>query len=475
MLSNKILLMLSALLLVPLQLMSQTITLRDTTNQFDYIIITVPEFVSACEPFKTHKETVRDFRTLIVDTTQIFAEFDSSATPQDNIREFISYAGTFWREPKPKFFLLVGTVNMIPNFFIYSPPAQAYYPSDYYYCNSIYETDSTKINFYVGRLPAKNTAEIDNYFAKIIEYENNNIPQSWMNNALFICEEEQVPFFEFLNATFEVSEHLPSYVRSYFISEADTSIYYGNMDSIYKAIEDRGCTSVWFEGHVTDSGFAYPNWFDLDDLKGLANQSKYFLSIFASSQFSIIDSNNNFTNELMFLSNAGSIGGVAFVSYAFWGSGKTFQNHWAERLFNTSVPSLGQAVLDSLPLAGGSNWYMKQITNLWADPSLVLKYDPTVDVEEIENEIATDYALYQNYPNPFNPSTNIGFRITDRGFVSIKVYDVLGNEVATLFNEEKPAGTYKVEFNANNLTSGIYFYQLKAGNLIETKKMLLLK
>ena len=59
---------------------SQTVTLRDTTNQYEYIIITVPEFVSACEPFKQHKEIVRDFRTLIVDTTQIFAEFDSSVT-----------------------------------------------------------------------------------------------------------------------------------------------------------------------------------------------------------------------------------------------------------------------------------------------------------------------------------------------------------------------------------------------------------
>jgi hypothetical protein len=81
---------------------SQSVTLRDTTNQYDYIIITVPEFVNSCEPFKQHKETVRDFSTLIVDMTQIFAEFDSSATPQDNIRDFISYAETFWKEPKPK-------------------------------------------------------------------------------------------------------------------------------------------------------------------------------------------------------------------------------------------------------------------------------------------------------------------------------------------------------------------------------------
>ena len=112
---------------------SQPVTLRDTTNQYDYIIITVPEFVNACESFKQHKETVRDFRTLIVDTTQIFAEFDSSATPQDNIRDFISYAGTFWKEPGSKFFLIVGTVNMVPNFMIPFPSQPTiYWHSDYY-------------------------------------------------------------------------------------------------------------------------------------------------------------------------------------------------------------------------------------------------------------------------------------------------------------------------------------------------------
>jgi uncharacterized delta-60 repeat protein len=91
-----------------------------------------------------------------------------------------------------------------------------------------------------------------------------------------------------------------------------------------------------------------------------------------------------------------------------------------------------------------------------------------------------EFTLYQNFPNPFNPSTNIKYRISDFGFVSLKVFDVLGNEVATLVNEEKPAGNYVVEFNSHsdegqNLSSGIYFYKLQAGSFVETKKMILLK
>jgi len=98
----------------------------------------------------------------------------------------------------------------------------------------------------------------------------------------------------------------------------------------------------------------------------------------------------------------------------------------------------------------------------------------TVGVEN-ENQIPTQYSLSQNYPNPFNPATNIEFRIADFGFVTLKVYDVLGIEVAALVNEDKPAGSYQVSFDASQLSSGIYFYTLIAGSFVETKKMMLLK
>ena len=102
---------------------------------------------------------------------------------------------------------------------------------------------------------------------------------------------------------------------------------------------------------------------------------------------------------------------------------------------------------------------------------------------ETTSDIPTKFDLSQNYPNPFNPSTKIKYEIPSVTLrqvqsdilVTLKVYDVLGNKVATLVNEEKPAGNYEVEFNATGLPSGIYFYQLKAGNFVETKKMILMK
>jgi hypothetical protein len=92
-----------------------------------------------------------------------------------------------------------------------------------------------------------------------------------------------------------------------------------------------------------------------------------------------------------------------------------------------------------------------------------------------ESETVENFALEQNYPNPFNPSTSIKYAVSNQQFVLLKVYDVLGNEVATLVNEEKAPGHYEVEFNAAGLSSGIYIYRLQSGDFVQSRKMLLLK
>jgi hypothetical protein len=123
---------------------------------------------------------------------------------------------------------------------------------------------------------------------------------------------------------------------------------------------------------------------------------------------------------------------------------------------------------------------------LWAKLS---GWDSATGIGNSDEDVIKDYQLFQNYPNPFNPSTKIKFTISrdvrgERQEVILKVFDVLGNEVATLVNEELSAGEYNVEFNTSsgssfrlvrNLTSGIYFYTLRAGSFVETKKMVLLK
>ncbi|MFI5406814.1 MAG: T9SS type A sorting domain-containing protein [Nitrososphaerales archaeon] len=125
------------------------------------------------------------------------------------------------------------------------------------------------------------------------------------------------------------------------------------------------------------------------------------------------------------------------------------------------------------------NW-VEKITFLWDESHwknyyrhLATWIEP-VSVWDTPNYL-NDYYLSNNYPNPFNPSTKIKIKIPASDFVTLKVYDILGNEIAVLVNEEKPAGEYEIEFSENELPSGIYFYTLTSGNYSETKKMILMK
>ena len=124
-----------------------------------------------------------------------------------------------------------------------------------------------------------------------------------------------------------------------------------------------------------------------------------------------------------------------------------------------------------------------QIPNGYINDSMVVQPGETnadlnltmTDVKLIDLKVPKNYSLLQNYPNPFNPSTTIKYQIPKSDFVSLKVYDILGNEVESLLNETMSAGSYEVKFDGSNLSSGIYFYQLKANNYTATKKFMLLK
>jgi hypothetical protein len=112
-------------------------------------------------------------------------------------------------------------------------------------------------------------------------------------------------------------------------------------------------------------------------------------------------------------------------------------------------------------------------STMWIDDLETIK---VVGVDDSKRDlIVKEFMLRQNYPNPFNPSTTIKYQVPELSFVTLKVYDVLGSEIITLVNEEKPVGIYEVEFDASQLTSGIYFYRLKANDFTQVKKMILLK
>jgi len=136
--------------------------------------------------------------------------------------------------------------------------------------------------------------------------------------------------------------------------------------------------------------------------------------------------------------------------------------------FGTTTGPKSYSFIDENVTTGTYKYRLKQID---FDGSFEYSNEIEVKVDFTPKE----FVLYQNYPNPFNPKTVISYQLPVTGNVTLKVFDILGNEVTTLVNEEKQPGVYEVEFNSKELSSGIYFYQLKSGSFSSIKKMILLK
>jgi hypothetical protein len=122
-----------------------------------------------------------------------------------------------------------------------------------------------------------------------------------------------------------------------------------------------------------------------------------------------------------------------------------------------------------------SGWLVLIHNGPTSPDSIYIFGDVTTDVNDWKDNLPTEFGLSQNYPNPFNPTTEIRFSVGTYGHTSLRVFDLLGREVAKLMNEEKPAGSYRMTWNASGIPSGVYFYRLEAGGLVETRKLVLVR
>ena len=134
--------------------------------------------------------------------------------------------------------------------------------------------------------------------------------------------------------------------------------------------------------------------------------------------------------------------------------------------------NVGEEINVSFSIAAAPG--LENLRNAIAQSRIKYSSIPT-NIENENDEIPKVFSLSQNFPNPFNPTTTIKYSLPSEVEVSLKIYDVLGREVATLINRKQQPGNYYIEFDANDLTSGVYYYQLIAGSFVETKKLILLK
>lgn len=144
--------------------------------------------------------------------------------------------------------------------------------------------------------------------------------------------------------------------------------------------------------------------------------------------------------------------------------------------FTSGSPASGNWVYDHVFTSPGINPYYCSLHGAPGGSGMAALIMVVQSTDVRENEFSVNsFQLQQNYPNPFNPSTSIQYTIGNRQFVLLKIYNILGDEVATLVNEEKEQGVYDIIFDAAGLSSGMYLYKLQAGSFVETRKMILLR
>ena len=226
------------------------------------------------------------------------------------------------------------------------------------------------------------------------------------------------------------------------------------------------------------------------NVSGLIPGRKYYYRVRAYNSIGSSDNSNTITvNTILSVPTATAATNVASNSFrANWNSvssatgyrldvatNSTFTNY-VSGYQNLDVGNVTYKNVSGL-ISGTTYYYRVRAYNSIGSSanSNTITVGPLTHIQQIPSDLPLTYDLSQNYPNPFNPSTTISYQIPSESFVTLKVFDLLGRELEVLVNEEKTAGFYDVKYNASSLSSGIYFYTIRAGDFIQTKKFILLK
>lgn len=418
---------------------------------------------------------MRDFRVLVTTKDQILDEFDESESVQENIRDFISFTGTYWQEPKPKYFLFAGSVAKIPNFEFesitnYNETDTS--ASDYFYGINKLGEDTSNVSFYIGRVSARENTELHNYFSKVIKYEGDLKINSWNNNVLYLADDGEPNTHSdiFEQMVFSISESLPENITYKFIFEYDLSSYFGTTDSILTYINEEGVSSLLFSGFGNNEQFTHEGFFAMNKVTELHNVDKPFFAGFLFKQRFSSENITSMLDQFLFSQNA-SLGGVASVGLNYATPIKNLLTEMWPKMYTDM--SLGRAFVEAIN--EGVSDSEKKKYNFFGDPSIYLKFDVIAGFDDSQVPIPSNVILHQNYPNPFNPITKITFEIPEPGNVKLQIFDVLGREIGEIINEEFNSGTFHVSFNGGSLASGVYYYRLSYNQHVETRKMLLLR
>ncbi len=448
---------------------SQSIDLRNPNQQYDYVIVTKSSFTQFFDDFVAHKKNIKSLNSVVVSVDDIYAEFPDVKYNNRGIREFISFAGKNWPEPKPKYFLLAGDIDAIPSFQVIGILQTDTVVTDFYYSVDI-DSNEDSVDYYVGRIAARDHIELKNYLAKVIDYESTPI-EDWNNDVLSVGLDNENSGGFYQAKAIELSNQLFGYMSvNNLLSPSELSSF-ELRNSILNGINIKGYSSVFFFGGNNSMQFGDPPVLDIGTINDIKT-NYYPLLVFMGKQSFSSQLKTSLIDQALF-NEKGAIAGLSPVGYLYVNSLALFNLKCGKYLYSGGALTIAEALHQTMYDRSIYPIDRKDLFGVFGDPTLSIKYDILADVEE--DEIVNDFELYQNYPNPFNPTTQISFSLPERTFVELNIYDMLGRKITNLISAEMSAGKHNVEFDASSFSSGIYLYQIKAGIYNQVRKMIFIK
>jgi len=346
-----------------------------------------------------------------------------------------------------------------------------------------------------------NSPLTDNYIRSIAKDKTNNIWVATWNKGIFKFDGVNWTMYYYTNIGYtlkyisriRVDDDNTLWACSYTLGllkhiRNDKWIRYYKDNS---GIPENSVTDVKFEGNIKWIG---------TKIGGIARFDDTNWKVFNTNNTPLLDNGIESVGIDIFNNKwfSTTYGGVAkfnteqnqWTIYTSENSGLPWNNTWAIYIDDKNKKWIGlqgggfvtfnDTTWDYILPSTGSVWDFKKdkYGNMWICWNGGLRvYNPNgvIGIRNYTEEIPSNLELYQNYPNPFNPVTKINFAIPKQGYVNLKVYDILGREVKTLINEIKQAGYYSVDFNASNLSSGVYFYKIQVNEFMDIKKMIVIK
>jgi hypothetical protein len=447
-------------------------------TQADYVIITPLRYVQVMQSLAAFRQARNGFTVATVTTEEIYSTFGQGIPPDSAIRNFITFTLTGgWTDPRPQFFLLAGGVNDVPS---HKEPGLDFPPTvsedsvhiDQWLVEGVPDTAGPRPAAAVGRFPARDSLALATMVAKTIAYESST-DSSWFGRTLIAADYtiEAGHLFE------ELAQVLQ---EGLFAAWADTlTVHLRESSPLYRtrqqfrSLWNQGAAIVGLVGHCNWMQFSGSAFFTTWDVDSLAENSPLaFCTLEASQRFERVDT-FPIAVSLLHTPSRGAVATLAPSGLVFAHAQNSFWGALYQGMASNPNTPVGNALLDvKRGLLDPAN--LRRQT-LLGDPALVVKNPRTTGIIDPSPVVPSGFILHQNFPNPFNPTTTISFTIPQRATVSVKVLDLLGRDLVTLFAGPLEAGTFSVVWNAHRASSGIYFCEFRAEGYVSIKPMLLLK